>query len=232
MLQEIVDYLNGGSRDFDSGFALFRRYSKNKNLISWIGRKRDFAKLIYELEKLSSHYGGSVPAPSVTVPAPSVTVPAPSVTVPAQSVTVPAPGLAFRTYDERRTNRGDLPKRLQKVYDDISDLYKLRRAWHEKMKFARTNIDRARCREKLLETHSQIVKGWQKIDGYLTGKVQDQEEEFRESTCRAYISKMLRKESLSPEQLERLKKRTRALLSHGLAISESTRASLEKWGVL
>lgn len=218
MYQDIVDYLNGGSRDFDSGFALFRRYSKNKNLISWIGRKRDFAKLIYELEKLSSHYGGSVPAPSVTVPAPAATV--------------PAPGPAFRTYDERKTNRGDLPAHLQKVYDDIADLSKLRRAWHEKMKFARTNIDRARCREKLLETHSQIVKGWQQIDGYLTGQIQTQEEEFRESTCRAYISKMLRKETLSPEQLERLKKRTQALLSHGLAISESTRASLEKWGVL
>ena len=211
MLRDIADYLKGGSRDFDSGFALFCRYSKNKNLISWIGRKRDFAKLIYELEKLSRHYCESVPAPAATVP---------------------APGPAFRTYDERKTNRGDLPAHLQKVYDDIADLSKLRRAWHEKMKFARTNIDRARCREKLLETHSQIVKGWQQIDGYLTGQIQTQEEEFRESTCRAYISKMLRKETLSPEQLERLKKRTQALLSHGLAISESTRASLEKWGIL
>lgn len=225
MLRDIADYLKGGSRDFDSGFALFCRYSKNKNLISWIGRKRDFAKLIYELEKLSRHYCESVPAPAATVPAPAATVPAPS-------ATVPAPGPAFRTYDERKTNRGDLPAHLQKVYDDIADLSKLRRAWHEKMKFARTNIDRARCREKLLETHSQIVKGWQQIDGYLTGQIQTQEEEFRESTCRAYISKMLRKETLSPEQLERLKKRTQALLSHGLAISESTRASLEKWGIL
>ena len=232
MLRDIADYLKGGSRDFDSGFALFCRYSKNKNLISWIGRKRDFAKLIYELEKLSRHYCESVPAPAATVPAPAATVPAPGPTVPAPAATVPAPGPAFRTYDERKTNRGDLPGHLQKVYDDIADLSKLRRAWHEKMKFARTNIDRARCREKLLETHSQIVKGWQKIDGYLTGQIQTQEEEFRESTCRAYISKMLRKETLSPEQLERLKKRTQALLSHGLAISESTRASLEKWGIL
>lgn len=239
MLRDIADYLKGGSRDFDSGFALFCRFSKNKNLISWIGRKRDFAKLIYELEKLSRHYGGSVPAPAPSVPAPApsvpapaATVPAPAATVPAPAATVPAPGPAFRTYDERKTNRGDLPANLQKVYDDIADLSKLRRAWHEKMKFARTNIDRARCREQLLETHSQIVKGWQQIDGYLTGQIQTQEEEFRESTCRAYISKMLRKETLSPEQLERLKKRTQALLSHGLAISESTRASLAKWGIL
>ena len=232
MLRDIADYLKGGSRDFDSGFALFCRYSKNKNLISWIGRKRDFAKLIYELEKLSRHYCESVPASAPTVPASAPTVPAPATTVPAPAATVPAPGPAFRTYDERKTNRGDLPAHLQKVYDDIADLSKLRRAWHEKMKFARTNIDRARCREKLLETHSLVVKGWQQIDGYLTAQIQTQEEEFRESTCRAYISKMLRKETLSPEQLERLKKRTQALLSHGLAISESTRASLEKWGIL
>ena len=218
MLRDIADYLKGGSRDFDSGFALFCKYTRNRNLVNWIGRKRDFAKLIYELEKLSRHYCESVPAPATTVPAPAATV--------------PAPGPAFRTYDERKTNRGDLPANLQKVYDDIADLSKLRRAWHEKMKFARTNSDRARCREQLLETHSQIVKGWQQIDGYLTAQIQTQEEEFRESTCRAYISKMLRKETLSPEQLERLKKRTQALLSHGLAISESTRASLEKWGIL
>ena len=225
MLRDIADYLKGGSRDFDSGFALFCKYTRNRNLVNWIGRKRDFAKLIYELEKLSRHYCESVPAPATTVPAPATTVPAPA-------ATVPAPGPAFRTYDERKTNRGDLPANLQKVYDDIADLSKLRRAWHEKMKFARTNSDRARCREQLLETHSQIVKGWQQIDGYLTAQIQTQEEEFRESTCRAYISKMLRKETLSPEQLERLKKRTQALLSHGLAISESTRASLEKWGIL
>ena len=104
MLRDIADYLKGGSRDFDSGFALFCRYSKNKNLISWIGRKRDFAKLIYELEKLSRHYCESVPAPAATVPALATTVPAPA-------ATVPAPGPAFRTYDERKTNRGDLPGR-------------------------------------------------------------------------------------------------------------------------
>ncbi len=126
MLRDIADYLKGGSRDFDSGFALFCRYSKNKNLISWIGRKRDFAKLIYELEKLSRHYCESVPAPAATVPAPAATVPAPAATVPAPAATVPvpaatvpapaatvpAPGPAFRTYDERKTNRGDLPAHL------------------------------------------------------------------------------------------------------------------------
>ena len=228
MLRDIADYLKGGSRDFDSGFALFCRYSKNKNLISWIGRKRDFAKLIYELEKLSRHYCESVPAPAATVPAPAATVPAPDISDAASDIQAPV----VRTYDERRTNRRDLPPHLQKVYDDIADLYKLRRAWHEKMKFARTDLDRARCRERLLDTHSQITRGWKKIDDWILGKDrQIRESDFKESSCRAYISKLLRKESLSPEQRERLKIRVEAMIKHGCAFSETTILLLKKWGV-
>ena len=184
-------------------------------------------KLLYELQKLAG-----MPASPVTLPPPSVTVPITPITVPASSVTAPAPTHVFRTYDERKTNRGDLPVHLQKVYDDISDLYKLRRAWHEKMKFARTDIDRAKCRERLLDTHGQITRGWQKIDDYLSGKESDSlNAAFKESSCRSYISKILKKDTLTPEQLQKLHLRVKAMTEHGCTFSDPTKVALQKWGI-
>ena len=227
MLQDIVDYLNGGSRDFDSGFALFRKYSRNRNLISWIERKRSMPKLLYELQKLAGR--AEVSAPIVQPFPEELPRLASSIT---DSILDIASGRKIRTYDERRTNRGDLPERLQKVYDDISDLYKLRRAWHEKMKFARTDIDRAKCRERLLETHGQITKGWKMIDNYLSGKEADSlDASFKESSCRAYISKFLKKDTLTPEQLQKLHLRVTAMLKHGCTFSEPTKVALQKWGI-
>lgn len=228
MHQDIVDYLNGGSRDFDSGFALFCKYTRNRNLVNWIGRKKDMPKLLYELGKLAGFDGSARVSPPKLPPLPPASPPAPDISDAASDIQAPV----VRTYDERRTNRRDLPLHLQKVYDDIADLYKLRRAWHEKMKFARTDLDRARCRERLLDTHSQITRGWKKIDDWILGKDrQIQESDFKESSCRAYISKLLRKESLSPEQRERLKIRVEAMIKHGCAFSETTILLLKKWGV-
>ena len=158
MLQEIVDYLNGASRDFDSGFALFCKYTRNRNLVNWIGRKKDMPKLLYELGKLAGFDGSARVSPPKLPPLPPAAPPAPDISDAASDIQAPV----VRTYDERRTNRRDLPLHLQKVYDDIADLYKLRRAWHEKMKFARTDLDRARCRERLLDTHINL-KLWVKI---------------------------------------------------------------------
>ena len=53
MNQEIQNYLTGEILDFNEGFALFCKYSKNESLISWIGRKKDMERLIYNLKKLN-----------------------------------------------------------------------------------------------------------------------------------------------------------------------------------
>ena len=53
MNPEIDQYLQKEEKDFNEGFALFCRYSRNESLMSWIGRKKDDARLVYELGKLS-----------------------------------------------------------------------------------------------------------------------------------------------------------------------------------
>lgn len=228
MIKEIVDYLNGESRDFDSGFALFCRYTKNRNLVHYIGRKRDMAKLLYELQKLAKQA-----IPEKLCPPNKATV----VTVAAAQEDSSTEGSAsisvIRTYDERRTYRGDLPEHLQKVYDENAELYKLRRAWHEKMKFARTDVDRAKCRERLLDVHSQITRRWKKIDDWILSKEQQLvESDFKESSCRAYLSKQLKKESLSPEQLEKMRIRVNAMLKYGCIFSPATEVALKKLNLL
>ena len=179
MNPEIDQYLQKKEKDFNEGFALFCRYSRNESLMSWIGRKKDEARLVYELGKLSrlgactenpladrhlSVYNKSAASANHGSKAPAT-----------------ASDIIFRTYDERKTRRADLPERLQKVYDDIAGDYKLRRSYHEKMKTAMTDKDRAelsrlwRCdttfapamdsgsREKLLADWHRAVgrsRGW------------------------------------------------------------------------
>ena len=121
MIPEIIEYLQQPNPDFDSGFALFCKYSPSLSLMKWIGRKRDPSILQYELQKLGD-YG----TPKVNAAA-AVNVSLfnrPAVAAPAITQEPPAPaeesatGLRFRTIDERRTRRSDLPEELQRVYDD------------------------------------------------------------------------------------------------------------------
>ena len=232
MNPEIDQYLQKKEKDFNEGFALFCRYSRNVSLMSWIGRKKDEARLIYELGKLSrlgactenpladrhlSIYNRSAASANHGGKAPVMTS---------------EPDIIFRTYDERKTRRADLPEHLQKVYDDIAGDYKLRRSYHEKMKTAMTDKDRAELRAKVLETQERIDSGWETIDKWLlekeSGKV---EESFKESTCRSYISKMLRKKDLKPDQIEKIRIRADALKQHGCILSDEITDKLKTLGI-
>ena len=231
MNPEIDQYLQKEEKDFNEGFALFCRYSRNESLMSWIGRKRDEARLVYELGKLSrlgactenpladrhlSVYNKSAASANHGSKAPAT-----------------ASDIIFRTYDERKTRRADLPERLQKVYDDIAGDYKLRRSYHEKMKTAMTDKDRAELRAKVLERQERIDSGWEEIDKWLlekeSGKV---EESFKESTCRSYISKMLRKKDLKPDQIEKIRIRAEAMQKHGCTLSDEIIDKLKTLGII
>lgn len=230
MNQEIIDYLNSAEPDFSTGFALFCKFSRNESLMSWIGRKHDMEKLLYELQNMAkldnprlnplkdaniARYWKDPDLPMPSVPE----TPAPVKTI-------------FKTYDERKTRRADLPENLQKVYDTISEDYKLRRGLHEKMKLATTNDDRASLRARILETDGRIRGGWAEIDAYLTKQAQEAEkakaDDFKESTARSYISKMLKKETLSAAQQATIKARYEALLSHGCTVTEDLTKQLKE----
>lgn len=231
MNKEILEYLNSAEPDFATGLALFCKYSRNESLMSWISRKHDMAKLKYELEKLSKMN----PTPNAQA---SIHV-AKYIRSDAKPVTVTIPevreqGVKFKTFDERKTRRADLPENLQKVYDSIAEDYKLRRALHEKMKMAGTDEDRASFRARILETEDRIQAGWKEIDEYLTAAATAKvsTEEFKESTARSYISKALKKEKLSEAQIVTVKARYQALLDHGCTLNEATTEELKKRGII
>lgn len=233
MNQEILSYLEGAEHDFGQGFALFCKYSRSEPLMNWISRRRDMDKLLYELGKLSkldpvvspfedAHVARYAP---VSTPAPAVeTAPAP----------VPEPPAQFRTYDDRRTKRSDLPPELQAVYDTVADDFKLKRGLHEKMKMATTDSDRAKYRSMIIETDARIRLGYNQIDTYLAKKAEEKMkgDAFNESTCRSYISKALAREKNSPIQVNTVRARIRALQEHGCVIEEKTMEALRQKGLL
>lgn len=235
MNQEILEYLNSAEPDFSAGFALFCRYSRNDALKNWISRKLDMPKLLYELEKLSRTTVSINPKESLDVARYAQSRPSPE--PPAQdpvSVPVIEPSISFKTFDERKTRRADLPAELQAVYDECASDFKLRRGLHEKMKMATTNADRAIYRQRVIETDARIRAGFAEIDDYLTRQAEEKAkaDDFKESTARSYVSRTLKKAKLTGAQKATLKARVQALQAHGCVIGPDTMNQLKKIGVL
>lgn len=227
MNSEIKKYLESADPSFAEGLALFCRYSRNEALMSWISRKRDVEKLRYELEKLSRmnpalNTMGSVMKAKYCHPG-----------LDAGPEKEPETDIVFKTVDERKTRRADLPEELQTVYDTIAEDYKLRRALHEKMKMASTDEDRASFRERIIEANDRIEAGWKEIDEYLlTVEKNKAASDFKESTARSYISKALKKKQLSPANINTIRARYQALLDHGCTVNENTVTELKKRGII
>lgn len=235
MNQEILEYLNSAEPDFSAGFALFCRYSRNDALKNWISRKLDMPKLLYELEKLSRTTVSINPKESLDVARYAQSRPSPE--PPAQdpvSVPVIEPSISFKTFDERKTRRADLPAELQAVYDECASDFKLRRGLHEKMKMATTNADRAIYRQRVIETDARIRAGFAEIDDYLTRQAEEKAKAdyFKESTARSYVSRALKKDKLTGAQKATLKARVQALQAHGCTLDAKTISKLQALKIL
>lgn len=229
MNQEIQNYLQQANPDFQTGFSLFCKYSVNQSLMSWIGRKGDMEMLIYELKKLDRSGIATVNINAAVHEAMYNKVAPVQAQAGNDKQNAAGTGnIQFKTYDERRTRRADLPEELQKVYDAISEDYKLRRGLHEKMKQATSDADRASFRARILEVQQRIEEGWKKIDSHLLeAEKQKVADKFSEPNCRAYISKALKSESVSDKVAAGVKIRVQALIDHGCTISEETQAALK-----
>lgn len=244
MISEIQSYLQQPNPDFDSGFALFCKYSPNRILIESIGRRRDQDMLIYELDKISNSgfFAPIRPEVAAAAPAAAILSAAAKTEAPERKPVAAAPAAAgdtlekrlnFRTYDDRRTRRSDLPPELQQEFDANAADYSVRRALHEKMKLARTDFDRAALRSRILETHQRIVARWKKIDEYQARAAEaSQEECFNEKSARAYISKALKAASVTDARAAGVRARVKALLDHGCTITDATIQALRDRALL
>lgn len=230
MVSEISKYLKSANPSFEEGFALFCKYSRNRNLIEWINRKHDKATLLYQLKKLNGILSDGAPTNAVA-PEP-VEQPNPTAKV-EKSAEPEAPKVTFKTFDERRTKRSDLSSEMQKVYDDTVSEYSVRRGYHEKMKMAKTDADRQAFRAKILESEERIKAGWARIDAWLaeneSKKVKD---DFKESTCRSYLSKALKSKNVTDDLKAKVHARLAALQEHGCKISDTTMEALRKKGLI
>ena len=242
MIPAITAWLEQAEPDFNTGFSLFCQYSPNRTLISWIGRKQDLEMLRYELRKLNPYLTAPAAANAETLAIEAKASPDPAAHAapktekrPEKSEPAPDPGpkIVFDTYDERRTRRADLPPELQQLYDDIAGDYKVRRALHEKMKAALSDADRASFRARILECQERITAGWKRIDAHLYETTTRQvEDSFNEKSCRAYISKGLKEESLSPKRRDGIRIRVKALLEHGCTLADETLRQLRERDLL
>lgn len=229
MNQEIVEYLKQENPDFASGFDLFCRYSRNESLMSWIGRKRDVAMLRYELKKLADLPPVENPF-SATHKARYNRIPGTHVSE-KPSASKPSAGseTGFKVYDDRRLKRSALPEDLRELYDRTVEEYHVRRGYHEKMKMARTDDDRAELRAKILETEERIRAGFSVIDARLAeAEKQKVEEAFNEKNARAYVSKALKSKNVSEKVAIGVKVRVKALLEKGCIVGDDLRAELER----
>jgi len=232
MNQEIREYLNKPNPDFDAGFSLFCRYSRNQSMMSWIGRKKDMERLLYELAKLEKQ---NLPVnPQASVMTSRYNTPGNvhlGVPVP---VAAPGPQITFKTYDERRTRRADLSEDMQKVYDSITEEYKLRRGYHEKLKMAQTDADRASLRERLLICQKHIEEGWKQIDAWLLEQEKIKSGKgFNVSSYRSYITKMLQKgDKMTALQRDTVRMRAKALQDAGEVLGEKVLSQLKKYDLL
>lgn len=231
MANEIREYLKGGSRDFDRGYALLCKYCRQPSLLSWVGRKHDMEMLLYNLEKLKD----AKPKPEYQVRAeqsrfyrPLAPEPAPAPRKAATSSTPPQQPRRVEVFDPSRISRDDLPEDLQALYDANADDYKILRSYHEKMKLAQTNEERAAIREKVIDVEDHIKERWQILDRALQPGAD--RKEICVSTHRAYISKLLKRDVISQSQQYELQMRVYALLEAGETLSDQTIKRLQEKG--
>jgi len=172
---ELKAWLESEHKDIDQGITLFQKFSRNRALALYLIRKRDIRKLTYELEKLSKlRLLKPVNAPKPIAKAP---------TAPAKV-----------TDNEQligRVDRAALPDHLKVVFDGITEAYKHQRVYHEKMKLAVNDEDRAAMRLEVVKIDDDIATGWNEIDAFLKGTAQDDQSAKAPADDPADVSKKI-----------------------------------------
>lgn len=231
-MEEIIEYLNLIDPGFAQGFGLFCKYSRNQSLMSYIGRKSDMEQLLYELKKLSAM--GSI---TVNPNYEAHHIRFNRGLIAEQTVVTPvADEERIKILDERKVNRADLPIHLQKLYDEITEEYKIQRGVHEKMKQANSDLGRKEFRDEVIRLRQSIAGKWEVIDSYLRNGEESRDDEQEKprihvNSHRAYISKMLAKPKLTQEQKEAVKRKVEELLSLGEVLKPETLKRLKEKGL-
>lgn len=225
-MEEIRQWMKEENPDFDQGFTLFCKYSRQESLIRFISRKRDMVALRYQLEKILKYNPKPNPFAKKNFARYLVAH------TPAQQQSEEPKDVRLVVERELKVKLEDLPEDLQKVYLKILDDYKKQRIVHEKMKLANSNTGRAEFREDLLKLASEIKAGWAILDGKQSNHIETKviPQASKINSARAFITKAIKKESLTKQQREGIKTRLELILSSGEHLSKETLAKLKKHG--
>lgn len=232
------EWIEGG-RDYEAGLALLSSCSRNRVLLQNLSRKHNPEKLNYELKKLNPKAAKIVIKIKSDVPSVnSKHLVSSSIH---SSVELPAPARTKIIREGRAVKVEDLPIRLQNLYRENTDKYKLMRALHEKAKLAKTVAEREPLTRTLSEYDEQIRKNWMVIDSW-DGKpdvpvVTNPIDHKRINSNRKYISDNRRK-LLTMEDgptrskvLAEMQKRVNELMGAGESIGKKIGDDLKKLGL-
>ncbi len=221
--KEIKDWLASG-KPYEEGLVLLSKYSKNRNLQRMLTRTKKPGKLEYELRKISNLQKFK---PSQKQ----------------EQKDRQDKGLV-QVLHEKSIKYNDLPKDLQKVYDEIKALYKERASYHEKAKLLTSQgADQATIGnlvKKIKQADDRIRERWPKIDNYDPDaeKKEDPEEDNepitfkRISANRKYISSNKSKLQQDPEKWRpKIQQRVDELVRAGENFKPEIVEELKSYGI-
>jgi len=165
-MNEIKIWLESEEKNFDQGYQLLAKVFKNQSILHYLQRKRDQAKLEYELSKLvpsASTASRSADEASINAPVPEL--------VEGQTI-IEKHDTKLKIVQSGQINYDQLPEALKPIYDNTISKYKEMRSVHEKMKLATSDEQRAELRKTLDELDTEIESGWVVINTWTkTGKL-------------------------------------------------------------
>lgn len=242
-MNEVKKYLEKGDVGFADGFALLKKYCDNEGIISSVEKKRNLQYLIFELKRLAKRphlkpvrhfvdlYRPVSDGSFLDKPRGKGENPENDDQVDDQVVDI-VDWHKLKHYQNTKYN--DMPNDFcRKIYKENSDLYKELQYNHLQMKQANSDEDRAAFRKEVIRLDEVITSNWKIIDDEIASLSGKDEEtiDIKESTLRSSITRALKKENLSNEELAKLKNNIIIAKKKGLNFSGETLGRLDKLGL-
>ena len=241
-MNEVRTYLEKGTVDFNTGFALLKKYCDNEGIISLVEKRRNLQYLTFELKRLArrpylkpvhGYIGLSRQLPDDS----SSLSPIDSIAKENGNEDAEDNIVDWHKLEHyQNTKYEDMPNDIcRKIYKDNLDLYKQLQHSHQQMKLANSDEGRASFRQEIIDLDAAITNNWRLIDeeiSSLSGKEENTSADIKESTLRSRITRALNKETLSNEELIQLKDNYAIALQKELKFSEDTLAKLKELGII
>lgn len=225
---------------FDEGVGILLRYSPNAGVNSCIMRRRDKGLLGSELRRLAHLPRLKDLHPSQPKKAEPTETAQAVETVEKANTDGNAENEASDEEDDtvsferhKQYDPDKLPPMLKDLWTKNRDEYKELQYCHAQMKLANSDAGRAEWRKKIIQHQESLKKRWQLFDEEIANMKHGNEEgekTFNAFNARSYISKMLKKETLTDAQRFEVQKRVDLLLKNGVAITEETIEKLKDRG--